>query len=412
MRFDGPTFAHAFLAVFAAASTDAKSVFHKSVALEVHLRGIRLVANDGRMMLTAYVPQLEDHYDKPPSDDTAPERTIVLNDDDGRGRGLLGYVCQLGARHRYGFEDYTPGAVELRVDHDQKLPPGATDQETFEGMESVYTSLHVPDREKVHLQLVPVDYPDWRRTLAHQQDKAGARRAVDLNPETLERLGKVRKHAHGALRVTLGRTPKALCRVEFLDSDPYVLGAILPLEEADPDVYQADAKHWAEDVVECPRCAYWVDGSEDGDGALSDVTHHMMSEHHPITADAALREIHGLDVDPDQTTIEDALEEPDLAEATGYRDTETGRLVDEIEDDEARLIRSAVDIVVGTQFGSARMLQRKLAIPFAAASRIMDRLEAHGVVGPTQGTKARDVLIRAEDTSDAIASILTDREPE
>lgn len=371
MRLDGPTFAHAFLAVFAAAATDAKSVFHKSIALEVMLHGVRLSANDGRMMLTAYVPDLEHHYDGPPADDVAPERVIVLNDDDGRGRGLLGYVCQLGTRHRYGFEDYTPGAVEIRVEHDQKLPPGAADQQTFEGMESVYTVLHVPDREKVHLQIVPIDYPDWRRTLAHQAEKAGSRAAVDLNPETLERLGKVRKHAFGALRVTLGRTAKALCRVEFLDSDPYVYGAILPLEDADADVYQSDGP-----------------GEEE-------------------------------EVDPDQITLEDVLGVVDevvtdaidsaresFPEAQQIDELAARRQTTPVEEsDDTRLVRAAVTMIVETQHGSARMLQRKLGIPAARAYELMDRLEAHGVVGPADGPRARDVKIRADHTDEIAAAI-------
>lgn len=406
MRLDGPTLAHAWLAVFNAAATDAKSVFHKSIALEIHLRGLQIVAADGRMMLTAYVPDLEHHYDGPPSADTAPERTIVLNDDDGRGRGLLGYVCQLGSRYRYGFEDYAPGTVEIRVEHDQKLPPGAKDDQTFEGMESVYTVLAVPDREKVHLPIVPVDYPDWRQIMARQEASSGARRVVALDPETLERLAKARKHAFGALQLSLGAKPKTLLRVEFLDSDPYVFGSITPREEADPDVYQEGGEgsdHWSDDVVACPRCAHWVDGSEDGDAALSDVRNHMSSEHGVTDADAALREIHGLEpVDPDQTTIEDALTETEKIDELAARRQETGRAD---LDGEGRLRASAVELVVSTQFGSARMLQRKLAIPFARATELMTLLEERGIVGPSQGTKARDVLITADRMTEALAAV-------
>ncbi len=220
--FNAWDFASGWLSVAVASSKDdSRPALNRTVLIEAFDTGVRLTATDAFLLLTAWVPNLDNEFEGPPGWDEAPYGVAVAIDPHGRGRGLLGHALGLAVAAENN-EDPDPVEVRLELGVIDQADDGRS---MFAGFEAPFVVVELPGVERVKLRTYEGEFPSWRQVLAGFRAERTA--SVGLSSERMGQLAKLAKyHPSRALLFSLGGDDRA---VHVAVQDRHIEGVVMPV---------------------------------------------------------------------------------------------------------------------------------------------------------------------------------------
>jgi hypothetical protein len=248
--FDARYIARSWLAVALASSKDGLPAYDRTVHIEEHLGGVRLVATDTHVLLHSWVPDVNHKLEDEPELDEVPAVTATAMDPHGRAKGFLAHALKLAAQAEKDSDDPIDVRLRLRVagvrEEDDRRAPG------LPGMEALSVVVEMPDIERVVLDSYEGQWPAWRTVLggftAVETD------VVALNPDVVGRLAKIGKIHDGALLGWRFGGPEKAARLEVLQAEPHVDGIVMPCRwDFDRNAPRVDPAPPEEDDQDAPE---------------------------------------------------------------------------------------------------------------------------------------------------------------
>jgi len=218
--FDARHLARGWLSVALASAKDSdRPALDRTVAIEAYLTGIRVTATDSYMLLTTWIPNLDNEFEPSPSIDEAPYTTAVAMDPHGRGKGFLAHALHLAK----SLEDVPlPVSLDLGV-IDQV---DETDQATLAGLEAAYVKLELPEgAERLRLRTYEGLFPSWRPIARFT---AAPSTRIRLSPDIVTRLAKVEKYQPGVKLSFEWAGENAAARFSTHMGWPEIEGIVMP----------------------------------------------------------------------------------------------------------------------------------------------------------------------------------------
>jgi hypothetical protein len=223
IRLDAVQLSRAWLAVAQASGKDKdRPAFDHTVRIDQFTNGVRLSATDSYMVLTAWVPEVDDQFAADPLPDEIPYASAAVIDRHGRAMSLYGYLHKL-----LGGDNDDVKGLEVHISLNVPWQPDDTPAGDLQidGFEALAATFEIPDQERLQLEVFEGMYPSLQALLVRQRNVRTD--ALAINPELAGRLVKASKvFCEPTLKLWFGGKDKPI-QVAFGD-EPQITGLVMP----------------------------------------------------------------------------------------------------------------------------------------------------------------------------------------